>query len=75
MPARPMSATATGAGRPPRLTPTSTVATPPTTSAPSPPMTRRPARAGIAVHSAVSISGAAWVSVVSIEIRVAKAPR
>ena len=55
--------TATGTGRPTKLTPTRTVATPPMTSAPSPPMTRSPARAGIAVHNAVSINGAAWVSV------------
>ena len=34
-------------------------AMPPSTSAPSPPITTRPARAGRATHSAVSISGAA----------------
>src|SRR3954468_17975571 len=43
--------------------PSQAQARPPSTSAPSPPMTTRPARAGSATHSAVSISGAARCSV------------
>src|SRR3990167_3639376 len=49
-------------------------ARPPSTSAPSPPITVRPARAGIATHKAVSISGAARCSVFCHEYQSPKAP-
>ena len=49
-------------------------ASPPSTSAPSPPMITSPARAGIATHSAVSISGAARCSVFCHENQSPKAP-
>ena len=49
-------------------------ASPPSTSAPSPPMTTSPARAGIATHSAVSISGAARCSVFCHENQSPNAP-
>ena len=47
---------------------------PPSTSAPSPPMMIRPARAGSATHSAVSISGAARCSVFCHENQSPNAP-
>ena len=49
-------------------------ARPPITNAPSPPMITRPSCAGNAVHSAVSISGAARVSVFCQENQVPNAP-
>ena len=49
-------------------------ARPPSTSAPSPPMITSPARAGSATHSAVSISGAARVSVFCHENQSPNAP-
>ena len=54
--------------------PAAIAASPPMTNAPSPPMTIRPACAGSAVHSAVSISGEASVSVFCTENQVPNEP-
>ena len=55
--------------------PAAIAASPPITSAPSPPIIMSPSLAGMAVHSAVSISGAARSSVFCTENDVPNEPR
>ena len=58
-----------------RWIPTAAAASPPSTIAPSPPSTTSPSRSGMAVASAVSMSGAARCSVFWNEKQVPNEPR